>query len=544
MSSMPSDTLLQSALTHARSGRLADAEKLCGQLLAQPIGDPEARHLLGVIRNIQGRHAEAEALLRQALTERPAIAKYHSNLGNALRGLERLDEAEACYRHALALDPAFDDARANLAKLLYAMKRWDEAIAEYQQLIRNNPQDAASHASLAFLLESSNRLAEAEQVAAAGLKLDPANPSMNLAMAICERSAGKLEEALQRFDAIDPTGMDIRQAATFHCERGLLYDRLDRIDAAFADFAEGNRLQAQGIHQSDINKDRYAAGLDRFAQLDVSWLRDIPAASIGLPAPVFLVGFPRSGTTLLDQILDSHPKIQTLEEKPIVGILCDDIDKLVSGKPDSLKALKPEQLVRLRQLYFEYVADFMELRPGNLLIDKFPLNITRVPYILRVFPDARFILALRHPCDCVLSCFMHLFDPNDAMANFYTLEDTAALYARVMGLWRHWAELLPLRHRRVYYEHLVHDLPAEIKPLLDFLGLEWREEMARPHEHAARRGFINTPSYSQVIQPIYQRAAGRWRRYLPYLSEVMGTLQPYIDYFGYDMQEGTTESLA
>ena len=533
MSSTPSNPL-QSALAHARSGNLADAERLCEHLLAQPKPEAETCHLLGVIRNIQGRYAEAESLLRQAVTGQPGIAKYHSNLGNSLRGQERIEEAEARYRQALALDPAFDDARVNLAKLLFAMNRWDEAIAEYRHLIRSNPQDAASHAGLAYALQSGNRLAEAEHAAAAGLQLDPTHPGLNLAMAICERRAGKFEQALQRFQRIDTRAMEIPLAATFHYERGLLHDRLDQIEPAFADFSEGNRLQAEDARQHGADKARYTAELDRMERLDVAWLRDVPATPGQPPAPVFLVGFPRSGTTLLDQILDSHPTIQTLEEKPIITILCDDIDKLVAGQPGGLKELRPDQLARLRQLYFEYVADFIELAPGNLLIDKFPLNVTRLPYILRIFPNARFILALRHPCDCVLSCFMHLFAPNDAMAHFHTLEDAAALYAQVMGLWRRWAELLPLRYQRVYYEHLVQDLPVEIKPLLDFLGVEWNEDMARPHEHAARRGHINTPSHSQVTQPIYQRAAGRWRRYQPFMGDVLATLQPHIEYFGYD----------
>jgi hypothetical protein len=129
---------------------------------------------------------------------------------------------------------------------------------------------------------------------------------------------------------------------------------------------------------------------------------------------------------------------------------------------------------------------------------------------------------------------MHLFEPNDAMANFSTLPNAAALYAKVMDIWRNWAESLPLRQHRVYYEHLVQDLPGEIGPLLDFLGLEWQEHMARPHEHAAQRGFINTPSRTQVLQPIYQRASGRWRRYKAYLNDVMPDLLPYIHYFGYE----------
>ena len=537
MSSTPSDTL-QSALTHARTGNLAEAERLCENLLAQPEVEPEARHLLGVIRNIQSRFAEAEPLLRQAVAEQPAIAKYHSNLGNALWGLRRIEEAEVCYRHALALDPGFDDARVNLAKLLHVVEDRDAAIAEYQQVVRNNPQDITHYPVLAFLLESTNRLSEAEAVAKAGLELDPGNATINLAMAICERSAGKLQEAMQRFETIDPSTLDTRYAANFYCERGLIHDRFERIEAAFADFATANSLQAQDAQQRGFDKARFHDELDRVARLDVSWLGDRPPVPAEPPAPVFLMGFPRSGTTLLDQILDSHPNIQTMEEKPVLNRLCNDIDVLIQGKPDGLKGLSSDQLARLRHSYFQYVADFIELRPGNLLIDKFPLNITRLPFILRVFPDARFILALRHPCDCVLSCYMHLFGPNDAMANFYNLEDTATLYAGVMGLWRRWAEMLPLHYHRVYYEHLVQDLPGEIKPLLDFLGLDWREEMARPHEHAARRGYINTPSRTQVMQPIYKRASGRWRRYLPYLGGVMATLQPYIEYFGYDREEG------
>ncbi|MGA7948801.1 MAG: sulfotransferase [Thiobacillaceae bacterium] len=530
---------LQQALSHARSGNLAEAEELCEDLLAQPVVDPEAPHLLGVIRNIQCRYAEAEPLLRRAVAEHPAIAKYHSNLGNALRGLERLAEAEACYRWALTLDPALDDARVNLAKLLHTTRQWEEAIVEYMQLITRNPKDIGLQASLAFLLLSTNQIAEAEEVVAEGLKREPTDPGMNLAMAICERRAGKFEQALRRFDTIDPAGMEVRIAAAFHYERGLLYDRLNLMERAWTEFAEGNRQQAEGIKHSRIDKTHYTKELDRLAQMDVEWLRNVSMSGVSgtSPSPAFLVGFPRSGTTLLDQILDSHPNIQTLEEKPIVNRLCDEMDTLLLSRPGGLKALEQGELVRLRQNYFEYVADFIDLQPGNLLVDKLPLSITRVPYILRVFPDARFILALRHPCDCVLSCYMHLFEPNDAMANFYTLEDTAALYAKVMGLWRHWAERLPLRYHPVYYERLVHDLAGEIKPLLGFLGVEWRENMARPHEHAARKGVINTPSHSQVTQPIYQRAAGRWRRYLPYLGEVMSTLEPYIEYFGYDRQE-------
>ena len=531
MPQQSNSTLIQ-ARELAQQGNWVEAERLCEHLLAKPDVECETHNLLGVIHNIQGRFAEAEQMLRQAVAEQPHIAKYHSNLGNALWGLERFEDAEVCYRQALAIDPAFEDARANLAKLMHLVQDLDSAIAEYQFLVRSNPNSTAYHATLALLLESLNRFGEAEEVAEAGLKLDPTSPNLNLVLGICERNSGKLEESLQRFESIDPSKLGAQEGVLFHIERGLLYDRLNRIEPAFTDFMEGNRLEQS--HHTGANKARYIERLDSMAHLDVGWLKDRQAIASEPPTPVFLVGFPRSGTTLLDQILDSHPNIQTMEEKPVLARLCQDMDTLSQHHPEGLKDIKRDDLVRLRQLYYQYVADFMELRPGNLLIDKLPLNITKIPYILTVFPDARFILALRHPCDCVLSCFMHWFKPNDAMANFNTLGDTATLYAKVMGLWQKWADNVPLHYHQIYYENLVQDLTAEIKPLMDFLCLDWQEQMTRPHEHAKQRGFINTPSRSQVIQPVYQRASGRWRRYQPYMSEVMGTLQPYIEYFGYD----------
>jgi Putative Zn-dependent protease, contains TPR repeats len=522
---------LQTALAYARAGKLVDAERMCERLIRQPAVAPETRHLLGVIYTIQNRCIEAEPLLRQASAESPSIAKYHSSLGNALRGLHRLEDAEMCYRRALALDPGFTDARVNLAKLLHAVQGSDEAIAEYRRVLHDRPDDLDVLASLAFLLESSGQRDAALQTAQQGLALAPTHPAMNLVAAICERSNGQPEQALQRLQAISPAGLDARLAATFHYERGLLHDRFGQTDDAWADFVAANDLQARSVPDGEVDKRRYTAELDRLARTDFAWLRDCTPLADGLRAPVVLVGFPRSGTTLLDQILDSHAAIQTLEEKPIVNRLEDDIARMTGNAPDALAALRDDQIAALRQRYFAYVADFIDLQPGALLIDKFPLNLTRIPTILRLFPDARFILALRHPCDCVLSCFMHLFAPNDAMANFYTLADSAALYDRVMRLWQCWAPML--RQHRVHYERLVDDLPGEIKPLLDFLNVEWNERMARPHEHALQRGAINTPSYSQVVQPIYRRAAGRWQRYREQFAPVMPTLQPHIEYFGY-----------
>jgi len=156
-----------------------------------------------------------------------------------------------------------------------------------------------------------------------------------------------------------------------------------------------------------------------------------------------------------------------------------------------------------------------------------------VGLILRVFPAARFIVAVRHPCDVCLSCFMQDFKMNDVTANFVTLEETAFLYAEVMGLWQHYVRVLPHAYHVVRYEDVVDDFRTETRRLLQFLDLDWDDAVLDYAEHARRRGMITTASYHQVIEPIYRRARYRWRRYARQLEPAIRVLRPHIEYFGY-----------
>jgi hypothetical protein len=170
---------------------------------------------------------------------------------------------------------------------------------------------------------------------------------------------------------------------------------------------------------------------------------------------------------------------------------------------------------------------------GKLIVDKYPLNIAHVGFIHRVFPDAKFILALRHPCDCVLSCFMQTFKLNEAMMNFLSLERSAELYAAIMELWSAYRAKLNLNVHVLKYEDLVQDLEGTCKPLISFLGLEWDDNLHNYQKTAAERGSINTPSYDQVVQPLYKQASGRWTSYRKQMEPVLPMLQPWIKAFGY-----------
>src|SRR5205085_4640311 len=218
-------------------------------------------------------------------------------------------------------------------------------------------------------------------------------------------------------------------------------------------------------------------------------------------SPVFLVGFPRSGTTLLDTLLMGHPALNVMEEVPLL-----ERPAAALGDFERLPELSEAETEHLRDLYFEALGPV----DGRTIVDKLPLNLLGAPLIHRLFPDAKFIFAARHPCDVVLSCFMQPFDLNPAMANFLDLENAARLYDLVLSFWERASAILPLQVHTLRYEALVEDKEAEMRDLIAFLGLGWDERVLDNQKVAAERGPIVTPSYAQVAQPIYKRARGRW----------------------------------
>jgi len=173
------------------------------------------------------------------------------------------------------------------------------------------------------------------------------------------------------------------------------------------------------------------------------------------------------------------------------------------------------------------------MSPGKILLDKLPLHIIDMPFIHRVFPDAKFIFMLRHPMDSILSCFMQDFQLNGAMANFLHLEDAAKFYDTVMRLWRQSVELMPVNYHIARYENLVANFNGETQRLLDFLGLPWEESLLDYQKKARSRKMINTPSYNQVSEPIYSRAVYRWQRYEVFLAPILPIIDPWVEYFGY-----------
>jgi hypothetical protein len=175
----------------------------------------------------------------------------------------------------------------------------------------------------------------------------------------------------------------------------------------------------------------------------------------------------------------------------------------------------------------------VSLAPGKLLVDKNPLSMNLLPIIYRLFPDARLVLALRHPCDVVFSCYAANFKLNDAMPNFLRLDSAAVLYDLSFTYFEKAGALFGLPVHQVVYERVVADREHELRALLDFLGLEWSDAVLDHQETARRRGRIKTASYAQVGQPLYTQAAGRWTNFRKHLEPVLPVLEPWVTRFGY-----------
>lgn len=509
------------------------------------------------------RYPQALALLEK-LDRLNATAEYHEEMGHCLpSAADRLRRnahwLDACtqwidtqqFSHAELLLQrmlADDDANAsawNLHGISHeAQHRFEQAEQSFAKAIESDRECRDAYANLATLLEELNRVAEAGQIADSGLQVwcgadAQANPYIELCLvsARISRRQKNYPRGIEQLDRLAGFTLSDKQQELARFERGMLLDLLDQPAAAMAVFTQANAALRQRWMQANPGPNRFLAGVQESLELATrGWLDRWPAQNVARSGkdPVFLVGFPRSGTTLLNQILDCNSFIQTIEEKPTVAKMREIAACMPEGYPLAVPACDALDIEYLRDAYFAAAGQYCELDPAKVLVDKFPLQIVMVGLIHRVFPDARFIFSARHPCDVVLSCFMQSFRPNDAMANFYSIGETVALYTRTMDLWQLYRERLPIRVHTVHYANLVDDLDGETRKLCAYLDVPWQQSQADFATGAMRRGKIHTPSYAQVSRPIYREALHRWERYREFFSPWLSQLQPYIDRYAID----------
>ncbi len=519
-------------------GRLAEAEESYLRALNLKPEYAEAHNNLGVTLLALGRPQNAAASFRQAIIVNPNLAEAHNHLGSTLQMLGQMDEAVASFHKSLAIRPDCAEVHNNLGVGLKELGKLDEAIASYHEALAIKPDFAEAHGNLCGVLETTNNTEALREAVNNALQTCSGDPIIALREAELLKRDGDFEAAQAVLEATDEKIADARFLAAREGLLGELCDRQGDAEAAYNYFREANRQYRDTPEAKLIDGKKYLGRIDilekRFTADWIAGWRRLESDN-DRSDPVFLVGFPRSGTTLLDTILRSHPAISVVEEQPIVEKTQKALERLPGGYPDGLAELEPAQLATLRQIYFAELDEHLEPEDSSaIVVDKLPLNIIHAGLIHRIFPKARFVFAQRHPCDCVLSCFMQKFRINEAMANFLDLEDAARMYDKVMTLWQQYQTVLPLEAHTVRYESLIEAFDETLTPLFDFLGVDWDDNVRNYTETAHRRGRIVTPSYNQVTQPLYTRARGRWERYREHMRPVLPTLLPWARRYGYD----------
>ena len=472
-----------------------------------------------------------EKLVREC----PLSAVVWFEYGGAASGVRDLDLADRAWTKALELDGCNAELAGLIGHRYQGLRQPDKARACFTRAAAADARAINPRISLAVLLEQTHQLEEARATVAECLAIDPRDDQALYFSAVLDRREGKLEDAERRLRdliASNPKHPYVRYACRY--ELAQVLDRTDRFDEAIGFLNEAKAL-VLALTDTDLllrAYDRSAESARRFTRalprnILREWAEYFPLRKReAVPALAFLGGHPRSGTTLLEQILGAHPQVAALDEP---GAFLELLEPAFHKSKD----LSSARINVLRRLYIR--ALLQEAGPagaGKLLLDKNPSPTARMPLWLRVFPELRVIIALRDPRDVVLSCYFQNISLNADNVNFLSWERLAKHYADLMDVWlaaREWEGFEWVESR---YEDLVAETEREGRRVTSFLGLEWDGEQARFHEKSRRKQFYS-PTYQDVTRPVYSRSVARWHAYEKHLAPILAALEPYCRAFGY-----------
>ncbi len=516
-----------------REGHFGEAVRRLHILYRQ---DPDwipAAELLGLSLVAVGNHKEAEPLLETLLVRDPRSEAARFGLGVIACERQQWTQGLEHFEAIVKINSKHPVAHFNRARCLEELGRTMEALQAYPLCLGLDPDhlDAAAH--YAALLEETNQPDAARPWVDQVLSRRPDHVLATFVSAQLAARSGDPRCALDLLDNLDPKRLSPADRAVREGRRARALDALGRVDEALEAARESHR------HLAEADSPSGPEGL--YGTRSIRRLKDHPEAMTILKSwstrrveagqrLVFLVGFPRSGTTLLDRMLSMHPALRVLEEtNPLAPTLA----RVMASLADPGRPLGVDEMMSLLA-QAESTLQPTDLGDSGWVIDKLPLNSAFSAWLHCLFPRARFLVAIRDPRDVCLSCHLQVFSPNPAMQHFRTLPGTAAYYDLVMGVFeeeRH--RILPADQVRIQvYERLVGNPAEELHALCDFLGLEFEPAMVHPENRLAGIR-IGTPSYDQVSRPIRSDRIGRWRSYASALEPLAPVLDPWIRHWGY-----------
>ncbi|MFZ5621970.1 MAG: tetratricopeptide repeat-containing sulfotransferase family protein [Pseudomonadota bacterium] len=578
----PAQSTKNQASSLYQAGRLPEAGAAYAQLCTQFPRDPEAWNMLGVIRGRLGAAQEAERYLRRALELDPQYGPAWSNLGTLMQHAGRLDDAAACFRRSLSINPADAVACNNLGTVLREQGKVAEAMDCYRAAVRMKPRHAQAHNNLGTLLHEQCNAQDAIESYRKALKAEPRFAQAHYNLGVSLQSVGAHDQALYHYEKalqLEP-GMtdavaaiarmhekegrfddarkrlepyldghppppialayailsrhtqDQRRAATLLEEAvaqarpspvqrqemefalGDLYDDLGDYDRAFHHYRTAN-----GLRPGRFDAEAYRAQIEAITrEVDRRLLTRLGSAADTDERPIFILGMPRSGTSLIEQILASHPDVHGAGELPHLGTLVNELQKQAQAPyPRFLAGMSPEGVRNVGRKYLKLLDGIS--KTARFVTDKMPHNFLFLGLIGAALPGAKIIHCIRNPMDTCLSIYFHNFNSNHPYSN--DLEDLGRYYRGYTALMDHWREVLGAKLFEVTYEDLIANQAQNTRELLAHCGLEWSDACLNFHEN---KRIVNTPSYGQVRKPIYRSSVERWRNYESHLAPLRNAL--------------------
>jgi Flp pilus assembly protein TadD len=522
----------------SNAGRAEEAEAAIRRALGLNPDDANAHLQLGLL--LVARHAYAAArdsLLDAFERERnsPAIRIHAANACSLCHDFQGAEELLHGWRQWLPLDD--DTLQMELARLLLLLADAPGSRDLLNDIVRRQPGVAKPAIQLAMIEERLNLLDDA-RTRLASLDRDaltlPQRIEFDFARATLAERSGNHAVARELLESAGPLNDDdyAHYFALAKC-----CDKLGDGAATMQALAQAHARQTAQLKA--VNPANYSAQASALpatvVRTDAEQYRRWPVyrAPQAQDSPVFVVGFPRSGTTLLEQMLDAHPRLQSMDENPFFDRLA---GKLRAHDPrilDDLSVLRQYDCDELRKRYRVMAAAKVAIRADAQLVDKNPLNLLWLPFIHRLFPNAKYILCLRHPCDVLLSCYMQNFRSGLLAAACENLPRLATAYVQAMRCWLDHVEVFHPDVLVSRYEDLVADFEPQTRRIAEYLGLDDPAPMLGFDRRAREKGYIATPSYTQVIEPVNTRAIGRWQRYGEQFEPVLPTLEPMLKHWGY-----------
>jgi tetratricopeptide (TPR) repeat protein len=523
----------------------------------------EASYNLATALQDSGRLDESITAYRQTLRLAPALAEAHNNLGNALSAAGRKQEAINAHKQAFMLycDACRTAPAQPRFQFMAGISAWnaglhDQAGIYLREAVRLQPTDHGLHYRLADWCLDRGDFAGALRHSARALELGPDDPQSLVCRALVLEAHGRLPEAWDFTQRLLKTpfrsaklgalyarlapGTGQERAALHEIDRligkgGLaasdnrllrlaaatLLDRLGRFDDAFASAQAGHVCEADSYDPARI---------ERLVQCQIEYftpakLHDLPRASIGSRRPVFIIGMPRSGTSLVEQILASHPQVYGTGELKAISNILEQLDGPASGAdgyPQCLDRLTVLEADRHASTYLHIINELNQT--ASFVTDKMPTNFLSLGIIATLFPDAHVIHCTRNALDTCISCYLTNFAAGHDVSR--NLEHLGAYYRQYRRLMNHWTRNLNFPMLEVRYEDVVADQPGQSRRMLEFLGLQWDDRCAAFHKTARQ---VKTASFNQVNQPIYSTSVNRWQNYARHLAPLRAALGEHAD---------------